>query len=326
VRYAPEEVLPAPGVWPLLHHLGVALRQRLGRAPRVFVATPCYGVLPPAWVAAGAEVHLAPLSALQSRRGRETPDVVVISQPANPSGYYLSHEELVGLAAYVVEQHCLLVSDEIFGLVNLTNPTAETVQGPVGLEATVPGIGARTVLLGGLSKEFAAGGLRVGWMATRDRALVAAVRESAPGVLYLATARAASRLYAAYARSPDGKLLYPERHQALREFLARMRRDLAEKRALLAEVLPEDGRVETLEAGGLFLAPRVTSWLGREVDGVRLTVENLPAMVYAHTHVVLNGGDWCGDPERVRAVFSIPRDKLLEARKRLKAFSAALQS
>ncbi|PTL82288.1 aminotransferase class I/II-fold pyridoxal phosphate-dependent enzyme [Vitiosangium sp. GDMCC 1.1324] len=325
VRYAPEELTLAPGVWPLVHHLGVALRRLLGRAPRVFVATPCYGVLPPAWVAAGAEVELAPLSSLQAQRGRNAPDVVVVSQPSNPSGHYLSHEELVELAAYVVEQRCLLVSDEIFGLVNLTNPTAETVHAPVGLEATVPGIDERTVLLGGLSKEFAAGGLRVGWMAVRDRALAAAVHESAPGVLHLATARAASRLYAAYARSPEGKLLYPERHRALREFLVRMRRDLAEKRALIAEALPEDGRAETVEAGGLFLAPRVTSWLGREVGGERLTVENLPAVVYAHTHVVLNGGNWCGDPARVRVVFSIPREKLLKARERLMAFSKALR-
>ncbi|HEX8820195.1 MAG TPA: S-adenosyl-L-methionine--L-methionine S-methyltransferase, partial [Archangium sp.] len=141
----------------------------------------------------------------------------------------------------------------------------------------------------------------------------------------LATARAASRLYAAYARSPDGRLLYPERHRDLREFLARMRRDLAEKRALLAEALPEDGRVETAEAGGLFLAPRVMSWLGRELGGVVLTVKNLPAVVYEHTHVVLNGGDWCGDPERVRVVFSIPREKLLKARERLLAFAAELR-
>ena len=325
VRYAPEELTFAPGVWPLMHHLGVALRGLLGRAPRVFIATPCYGVLPPTWVAAGAEVDLAPLAALSRRRGPEAPDVVVISQPANPSGAYLPHEALVELAAYVVEQRCLLVADEIFGLVNLSHPTAETVPGPVGLEATVPGIGARTVLLGGLSKEFAAGGLRVGWMATRDRALGEAVRQRAPGGLHLATARAASRLYAAWARGPDGKLLFPERHHALREFLARMRRDLADKRALLAQVLPGQGPDETAEAGGLFLAPHMGAWLGRRVAGVPLTPENLPAVVYAHTHVVLNGGAWCGDPAHVRAVFSLPRDTLVRARDRLRAFAASLE-
>ena len=82
-----------------------------------------------------------------------------------------------------------------------------------------------------------------------------------------------------------------------------MRRDLAEKRALIAEALPEDGRAEAGEVGGLFLAPRMTAWLGRSVDGVKLTPENLPRIVYEHTHVVLNGGAWCGRPgARARGV------------------------
>ncbi|NOK32826.1 aminotransferase class I/II-fold pyridoxal phosphate-dependent enzyme [Corallococcus exercitus] len=325
-RYAPEDVVVAPGVWPLMHHLGVALRQRLGRAPRVFLVTPCYGVLAPTFLAAGCEVESGPLGTLLARRTRGgTPDAVVLSQPANPTGHYLSHEELMALATFVVEQRCLWVSDEIFGLVNLTNPTAETVHSPVTLEGAVPGIGARTVLLGGLSKEFAAGGLRVGWVATKDRALVTALRDSAPGVLHTPTARAAAYLYAAHARGPDGQLLYAGRHKALRSYLARMRRDLAEKRALLAEALPDDGRAEATEAGGLFLAPPMTAWLGRSVDGVKLTPENLPRVVYEHTHVVLNGGAWCGDPERVRAVFSIPREKLLKARDRLRAFGQRLR-
>jgi len=181
-------------------------------------------------------------------------------------------------------------------------------------------------VLGGLSKEFAAGGLRLGWLATRDRALAAALRDSGLVPPTRATARAAAWLYSAYARSPEGRLLYPARHKALREFLVRMRRELAEKRALAAEALPGEGHADTLEAGGLFLAPRMGAWLGREVDGERLTVENLPRVVYAHTHVVLNSGAWCSDPERVRAVFSIPRSKLEQARARLLAFTARLGS
>ncbi|MDY7226838.1 aminotransferase class I/II-fold pyridoxal phosphate-dependent enzyme [Hyalangium rubrum] len=325
-RYAPEDIVLGQGVWPLVHHLGVALRRRLGRAPRVFLATPCYGVLAPTWVAAGCEVELGPLSALQERRGPGGPDVAVISQPSNPEGSYLTHEELVALATWAVEQRALLVSDEIFGLVHLTNPTAETVHSPVSLEQVVPGVGARTVVLGGLSKEFAAGGLRLGWLATRDRALATALHESGLVPPMVSTARAAAWLYSAYARSPEGRLLYPTRHKALREFLVRMRRELAEKRALLVGALPGDGRSDTSEVGGLFLAPRVGAWLGQEVDGVRLTPENLPGVVYAHTHVVLNGGPWCGDPERVRAVFSIPREKLERARERLRAFAARLQA
>ena len=126
-------------------------------------------------------------------------------------------------------------------------------------------------------------------------------------------------------KGPDGQLLYPARHKALRAFLVKMRRELAEKRELLASALPGDGRSDTGDAGGLFLSPRVTAWLGREVDGVRLTPGNLPRVVYEHTHVVLNGGAWCGDTERVRAVFSIPREALLRAREQLLRFGAKLR-
>jgi aspartate/methionine/tyrosine aminotransferase len=162
-------------------------------------------------------------------------------------------------------------------------------------------------------------------LVTRDRGLATALRESGLVPPTLATARAAAWLYAAYARSPEGRLLHSSRHKAVREYLVRMRRELAEKRALIAQALPEEERSETTEAGGLFLAPRVGSWLGKELEGERLTVENLPRVVYAHTGVVLNGGEWCGDPERVRVVFSIPRDTLERARERLLAFAARLR-
>src|SRR5690606_13180324 len=123
---------------------------------------------------AGCEVLQGTLGDLLQRDGGV--DAVVISQPANPAGRYLRHRELVSLAAWVVEHRAWLISDEILGLLNLTNLTAETVKSPVGLELAVPGIGERTLLLGGVAKEYAAGGLRVGWMASRDPALLEAMR------------------------------------------------------------------------------------------------------------------------------------------------------
>src|SRR5690606_28009068 len=172
---------------------------------------------PPTLVAAGAEVELGPLEDLY-RRG-EAPDAVVISQPANPEGLYLSREALAELAAWVQARGCLLVSDEIFGLVNLGQPGAETVRSPVTLDQAVPGIAARTVLLGGLSKEFAAGGLRVGWLATHDVDLARRVREQRLGQVQLVLARAGSHVYAAFARDATGQLVHPRRHRALRAHL-----------------------------------------------------------------------------------------------------------
>src|SRR5690606_17155408 len=109
VRYAPGEIVTAQGVWPLMNDLGLALARRLGRTPRVWLVTPCYGLLPPTWGLTGCESLQGPLSALLARR--EPVDAVVISQPANPAGRYLAHRELVSLAGWIVEHQSLLVSD-----------------------------------------------------------------------------------------------------------------------------------------------------------------------------------------------------------------------
>ncbi|HWN69704.1 MAG TPA: aminotransferase class I/II-fold pyridoxal phosphate-dependent enzyme, partial [Haliangium sp.] len=125
VRYGADEIVLGQGVWPLVHDLGAALTARLGRRPRVFVATPCYALLPPTLAASGCEVEALPLAQLYDRVGRvgrssaPAPDAIVVSQPSNPAGVYLTHEDLVALANYVVDSRALLVSDEIFGLLDL---------------------------------------------------------------------------------------------------------------------------------------------------------------------------------------------------------------
>lgn len=317
-RYAPDEIVCAQGVWPLMHDLGVALGRRLGRPPRIHIATPCYGLLAPTFEAAGCSIELGPLEAVLTRTGADAPDAVVFSQPGNPTGRYLSREELVALAAWAVEQQAWLISDEVFGLINLTHVTTETVLSPVSIDQTVPGASARTLLLGGLSKELAAGGLRIGWLATRDHALAAAVREASLGAPSRVAARAATHVYGAWARSGSGRLLHPERYRDLLAHLTRMRRELADKRAILAAALPPEDLGPADELGGLFLAPPVAPWLSRTFGGQTVTPETLPGLLYAATSVVVNGGAWCGDPGRIRAVFSIPRPALTRAASRLR--------
>jgi aspartate/methionine/tyrosine aminotransferase/methylase of polypeptide subunit release factors len=318
-RYAADDIVAAQGVWPLMHDLGVALGQRLGRAPRIHIATPCYGLLAPTFEASGCSLELGPLDAVLASAGGDAPDAVVFSQPANPTGRYLSREELVALAAWAVENQVWLISDEVFGLVNLSHVTAETVLSPVSIDQAVPGASARVLLLGGLSKELAAGGLRIGWLATRDRALADSVRGSSLGAPSLVAARAAAHVYAAWSRSSAGRLLHPGRHRALCDHLTRMRRALAEQRARLAAALPAEDLAPGDQLGGLFLAPPVTAWLGRTLAGETVTPETLPRLLHAATSVVVNGGPWSGDPERIRAVFSIPRDRLHRAADRLRA-------
>jgi len=321
LRYAADEIALGAGAWPLLHDLALTACRRLGRPARFLVLTPCYGLTEPTLRAAGALVELASIADFAVAAARTSPDVIALCQPQNPLGTYHSRENLLELASYVVAHRCWLLSDEVFGLLNLTDVHSELVPSPIGLESAVPGIAERTLILGSLSKEFAAGGLRVGWLAMRDRDWLAAVGASALVRIHEASAHAAAHLYSAYARGPKGKLLQPERHRELRGYLSSMRRELARRRAALLEVLPGSDDPAPGTAGGLFLAPSIADWLGNEVDGQPLTPENFARSLYQHTHVVVNDGAWCSDPERIRAVFSIAEERFERALERLRQFA-----
>jgi aspartate/methionine/tyrosine aminotransferase/methylase of polypeptide subunit release factors len=323
VEYAPEHIVVAQGAWGLLHDLAHVLSRRLGRAAKLCVLAPCYGPLAPTLRAGGAEVVLVP-SPTEARD--VTADAWVICQPQNPRGIYHTRESLRELATHVLEQDGWLVSDEVFGLVNLTDPTADAVQSPVRLESLCHGIVARTLVLGGVSKEWAAGGLRVGWLATRDTALAEELRAAALGRIHACAAHAAAFLYRAFCRDATGRLRHADRHRALYAYLNEQRRDLAARHAVLTQAFPGSEEDAGATRGGLFLAPRVDHWLGARIDGVELSSDNLPDVLYTHTHVAVNGGPWCGDPQRIRAVFSVERAVLERAVGRLRAFGEQLDA
>lgn len=311
-RVEPSEVAVSQGAWPLLHDAGLALGRRLGRAPKVFVAAPCQGILPPTLRAAGCHVEAGPLSALLDSDA-PAPDAIVVSQPANPEGRFHDVTTLRALADYLLDRGCWLLSDESFGLLALHRPKASRVPSPVAVE---PRLAEHTLVFGGLSKEFAAGGLRMGWAVVRDPGFRRALAGATLGRLPRTVAVAAAHLYGAWLRGSRGKPLHPKRRAALEAYLESLRRALSAKRDRLATLF-DDG-VRPGEAGGLFLAPDVSALLGKAIGGERLTAENLPRILYRHTGVVVNGGAWCSDPSRIRLVFSLSREKVEEAARRLR--------
>lgn len=318
IEVRPERVLVSQGVWPLMYDTVVGLRAVLGRAPRIFLATPCYGLIPPTLEAAGAEIVSGPLEGLFAQDGPKC-DAVLVSQPNNPLGTFLSERDLERLVDWARRRDAWILSDEIFGLLDLRAEREEKVASP----AALPGGVERTLIFGGLSKEFAAGGLRVGWVSVPSDPLADAIREASLSPPHLVAARAAAHLYGAWKRGPGGSWLHPERREELLAYLEALRKELAEKRATIAEIFSEEA-LSSPDPAGLFLAPRIEAWLGKEVGGERLTPENLPRILYEQTGVVVNGGDWTGDRERIRLVFSIPGDSLREAARRLADFAASL--
>ena len=147
-----EVAIPRPG-YPLLEHL-----TRLEST----VAVPYALDFHTRW-----EVDLAGL------RNRLTPRtrVVVLVNPNNPTGSFISREDLQGVSALCQDHGLALIVDEVFGFY----PLSVARRGPSVIDEPP---GALTFVLGGLSKAVGLPGLKLGWMVlTGPPAQVAAALE-----------------------------------------------------------------------------------------------------------------------------------------------------
>ncbi|MER7625266.1 aminotransferase class I/II-fold pyridoxal phosphate-dependent enzyme [Streptomyces sp. NPDC126503] len=128
---------------------------------------------------------------------RPTTRALFVNFPHNPTGALPSRAEFEALIALAAEAGVTVVSDEVYRYLEFEPGT------------TLPAasdLGDHTVSIGVLSKAYALAGLRVGWMATRDKALTRAARgikdyttvcASAPSeILALIALRARERLVA----------------------------------------------------------------------------------------------------------------------------------
>ncbi len=145
----------------------------LGPGDHAVVTWPGYQSLYEVGRAAGAEVTLHELHetdgwSLDVPRlvGALTPAtrLVVVNAPHNPTGMLPSHAEWSELTAALEERGIHLLADEVYRYLE----TAEADRLPAGADTF-----ARGVSLGVMSKSFAMAGLRIGWLATRDRDLLA---------------------------------------------------------------------------------------------------------------------------------------------------------
>lgn len=99
---------------------------------------------------------------------RPTTRAVVVNLPHNPTGMHLGAAEFDALADLVERHGATLVCDEVYR--GLEYDPADRL--PAAADRS-----HRAVSVGVLSKTYALAGLRVGWMATRDRVLLDAAAQ-----------------------------------------------------------------------------------------------------------------------------------------------------
>jgi aspartate/methionine/tyrosine aminotransferase len=113
---------------------------------------------------AGFDLDLAAIAAAITPRTR----AIIVNSPHNPTGAHLSREALDALVAVAADAGAVLFSDEVYRYLELD--LADRLPGAAELADHV-------VSLGVMSKTFALPGLRIGWVATRDEALLARLAE-----------------------------------------------------------------------------------------------------------------------------------------------------
>ncbi len=157
--------------------LDLAMRALLNPGDEVIMPDPCYVAYEAAVVLSGGKaVWVAP------RRGKdfevEAADIeglvtaktraILLGYPANPTGAVMGREKLARIAEVAHRRGLIVISDEIYA--RLVYGVAHTCF------AGLPGMKARTVLLGGFSKAYAMTGWRIGYAASSPEIIAAMTR------------------------------------------------------------------------------------------------------------------------------------------------------
>jgi aspartate/methionine/tyrosine aminotransferase len=163
----------------------------------VVVETPCYespltiarsaGATVDAWARRAEDGWAYDVEALAALLRPET-RLVYVNTPHNPTGSHMTRAELDAVAALCAERDIILFCDEVYR--ELEHDPADRLPAACDLYE-------RAVSLGSISKAYGLPGLRLGWLASRDRDLLRAVSDlklytsicsSAPSELLVALA------------------------------------------------------------------------------------------------------------------------------------------
>jgi aspartate/methionine/tyrosine aminotransferase len=166
----PDDVLVFAGAQEAIFCLVHAL---VGPGDHAIVTWPGYQSLWEVARSAGADVTLHELNesdgwSLDVERIRAalrpTTRLVVVNAPHNPTGMLPTHAEWRALVELCADAGVHLLADEVYRYLEAD---------PADLLPAGCGTFERGVSLGVMSKSFAMAGLRIGWLATRDRDLLA---------------------------------------------------------------------------------------------------------------------------------------------------------
>ncbi|MEY2988559.1 MAG: hypothetical protein RJB13_2080 [Pseudomonadota bacterium] len=235
----------------------------------------------------------------------------------NPTGAVYSNGELIDIIEVLRSHKCNLIMDTVFSGLEFNKK-----QMSIHLERNIDPAGGSEcdvtiLLLGGLSKELAAGGLRFGWAATSDKSLTTGLRGKLSAAPHSTVRYAAKKIYSALNESGN----------ALHTHLDSQRQSLISRSKTLSSLLVSLGWEVVEPEGGLFVCALPRKYIGtgiKSMDSETLTsaADAVAESLFTTTGLLINGSTWTGLPGYLRFVVSVSENEFASAVKKLQEFDS----
>ncbi|NBO37538.1 aminotransferase class I/II-fold pyridoxal phosphate-dependent enzyme [bacterium] len=242
----------------------------------------------------------------------------------NPTGAIYSSGEITDLLDILAQHGCGLLLDCIFSGLEFNKKQMNLALGRTNDRSNSPANKIPIVLLGGLSKELAAGGLRFGWAATTNELISNGMRARLTTSPHSTVRHAATKIY----------LALNDPSNAIHSFIDQQRDVLRHRCKRISEKLSQLGWSVLESEGGLFVCASPSKYLanfhgpGKGVQSHQLNecTDQIALELFKVSGLLLNNATWTGLPSFVRFVVSVEENVFEQGLVRLEQFDANWQS
>lgn len=302
--YGVDEILVTNG---LTHGAFIALMAGIDPGDEVILLEPYYPQHIGKTELAGGKIVKAQLDAAnnyaitkEAIAEKITPKsrMIVLINPANPTGRVYTREELQHVADLAIEHDLLVLSDEVYEYIVYDDAEHISI-------ASLPGMRERTVTCFAFTKAYSMDGWRIGYLAA-DKALIPAMLSVIMNDVTHINVFVQEGARAAVEGPQD----------AMRAMVAADKR----KRDIVVQALNQ-------MPGVVCPTPEATIYAFPDISGTGKNAHELAHAIMHEAHVVTERGSFYGDAGEghLRICFgSVSEERLIEAMKRLSVFFNAL--
>ncbi len=254
-----------------------------------------------------ASFKVTPEAILAALDGVENPFLFLNFPLVNPTGALYSAAEAHHLFSLLARLQVHVIIDTVFSGLEFSLPARFDLASYTGLQYT---------LIGGISKEFSAGGLRFGYAIMRDPVLAGALAHSPIDQPHGTMRHTVKKIYQ----------LLIDNNLAMLAGLKVQQQTLHERFVRLAAVLQSLGWKVLPPAGGLFLVASPEKYMAKSMTiGERnycLSGSNINEALFYAVGLLINNDIWTGIPGYCRFVLSVEPQSFDIALEKLQMFDA----